>query len=113
MGAPIAIEFLYGRAGGRPAAAEEALRQALEATAADVELRYTEVYDAEDAARKRCLGSPSIRVAGRDVEYGDFEPPEYQAGPRYYNTPEGWKPFPHARLIANAILEAVHRQAGS
>lgn len=105
------IEFLYSRAAGRGKDAEEALRQAIEATEADVEIVYTEVADGEDAKRKKCLGSPSIRVDGIDVEYGDREPDEYQAGSRYYNTPHGWKPFPHARLIANTILEAQARAA--
>ena len=54
----------------------------------------------------------SIRVNGLDVEYGDREPDEYQAGMRYYNTPDGWKPYPHARLIANLIVEQQAKEAG-
>jgi hypothetical protein len=103
------IEFLYSKSTGRSPEAEEALRQALEATEIEAEVVYTEVLDSEDAKQKRFLGSPSIRVAGIDVEYGDREPDEYQAGTRYYNTPQGWKPYPHARLIANTILEAQAR----
>ena len=99
------IEFLYSKATGRSADAEEALRLALEATDPNIDVVYTEVDGTEDAKDKRFLGSPSIRVDGIDVEYGDREPDEYQAGTRYYNTPAGWKPFPHARLIANTILE--------
>ena len=99
------IEFLYSKSTGRSAEAEEALRLALEATDTGIEVVYTEVDGMEDAKAKRFLGSPSIRVDGIDVEYGDREPDEYQAGTRYYNTPAGWKPFPHARLIANTILE--------
>ena len=56
------------------------------------------------------LGTPSIRVEGKDVEYGDRPPEEVQIGTRYYNTPEGWKPYPHTKLIANAILEAHNRK---
>lgn len=105
------IEFLYSKAAGRGAQAEEALRQALEATDPTIEVVYTEVDGSEDARDKRFLGSPSLRVEGIDVEYGDREPDEYQAGTRYYNTPEGWKPYPHARMIANTILEVQARQA--
>lgn len=105
------IEFLYSKATGRAAAAEEALRLALEATDPAIEVIYTEVDGSEDARDKKFLGSPSIRVNGVDVEYGDREPDEYQAGTRYYNTPEGWKPYPHARLIANTILELQAREA--
>lgn len=99
------IEFMYSKATGRGAEAEEALKMAIESTGADTEVVYTEVDGMEDAKDKKFLGSPSIRVNGVDVEYGDREPDEYQAGTRYYNSPQGWKPFPHARLIANTILE--------
>ena len=105
------IEFLYSRQAGRSAEAEEALRLAIEASEVDCEVTYTEVDGMEDARNKKFLGSPSIRVAGVDVEYGEREPDEYQAGTRYYNTAEGWKPYPHARLIANTILEMADRQA--
>src|SRR5215213_7807715 len=107
------IEFFYSRTTGRSNEAEESLRQAIEATEVNADVVYTEVYDSEDARAKRCLGSPSIRVNGIDVEYGEREPDEYQAGTRYYNTPDGWKPYPHARLIANTILEALHREQAS
>lgn len=99
------IDFMYSKATGRGKEAEEALRLALEATDPNIEVVYTEIEGSEEAKEKRFLGSPSIRVNGIDVEYGDREPDEYQAGVRYYNTPQGWKPYPHARLIANTILE--------
>mgnify|MGYP001274367164 FL=1 len=105
------IEFLYSKATGRTAQAEEALRQALEATDPTIEVMYTEVDGMEDARDRQFLGSPSIRVNGIDVEYGDRAPDEYQSGTRYYNTPEGWKPYPHARLIANTIVEIQAREA--
>ncbi len=103
------IEFLFSKSTGRGKEAEEALKQAIEATEIGAEVTYTEVADSEDAKHKRFLGSPSVRVNGIDVEYGDREPDEYQAGTRYYNTPQGWKPFPHARLIANTIIEQQKR----
>jgi len=104
------IEFLYARQTGRPEAAEEALRWAIEATGVDAEITYTEVDGMEDARTKRFLGSPSIRIEGLDVEYAEREPDEYQAGVRYYNSPDGWKAHPHARLIANVILETMSKQ---
>jgi hypothetical protein len=108
------IEFLYSRQGGRHPEAEEALRLALEATGLDASVvSYTEVDGGEDARDKKFLGNPSIRVNGIDVEYGEREPDEYQAGTRYYNTPQGWKPYPHARLIANTILEQQEKAAKS
>ena len=107
------IEFLYSKSTGRGKEAEEALKQAIEATELNIDVIYTEISDSEEAKTKKFLGSPSIRVEGIDVEYGDREPDEYQAGTRYYNTPQGWKPYPHARLIANTILEMSERQKKS
>jgi hypothetical protein len=102
----VKIQFLYARQTGRSDRAEAELAQALDATGLDASvIEYVEVVDSEDAKAKRFLGNPSIRVNGFDVEYGDREPDEYQAGMRYYNTPEGWKPYPHAKLIANLIVE--------
>ena len=103
------IEYQYTRASGRSEKVEEALRLAIEATGADAEVVYTEIQDSEEAKARRCLGSPTVRVEGIDVEYGDREPEEYTSGGRYYNTPEGWKPYPHAKLIANTIVEVMHR----
>jgi hypothetical protein len=107
------IEFFYSRQTGIVPQAQAALIEAIEATGVPAEVVYTEVQDSEDAMAKRCLGSPTIRVNGIDVEYGEREPEEYQAGTRYYNTPDGWKPYPHARLIANMILEVQHRAGQS
>ena len=106
------IDFLYSKSTGRSAEAEEAVRMAIESTDPTIEVVYTEINDSEEAKTKRFLGSPSIRVDGIDVEYGDREPDEYQAGTRYYNTPQGWKPYPHARLIANTILEIQAKSKG-
>ncbi|MCA9822620.1 MAG: hypothetical protein R3B97_12980 [Dehalococcoidia bacterium] len=108
------IQHFYGRQDGRTAKADAELAQALEATGLDGSVvEYIEVTDSEDAKAKRFLGNPTIRVNGLDVEYGDREPDEYQAGMRYYNTAEGWKPFPHARLIANVIIEQQAKEAKS
>jgi hypothetical protein len=102
----VKIHFYYARQTGRSDKAEAELASALEATGLDSSVvEYIEVTDSEDAKDKKFLGNPSIRVNGLDVEYGDREPDEYQAGMRYYNTIEGWKPYPHARLIANLIVE--------
>jgi hypothetical protein len=73
------------------------------------------VGDYEDAKAKRCFGSPTIRVNGMDVEYGDREPEEFTAGCRYYNTPDGWQPLPRKELVVRGIDTALRREqsAGS
>lgn len=97
------IEYLYTKSIGRSPQTDEALAEAIAATGVDAEITYTEVTDMEDARNKKFLGSPSLRVGGFDVEYAEREPDEYQAGTRYYNTYEGWKPYPTAGLIEKMI----------
>lgn len=104
------LEYYYARGSKRPPEADEAVRLALEATDPTIEVVHIEVDGMEDAKEKRFLGTPTIRINGVDVEYGEREPEEYQNGTRYYNTPQGWKPYPHARLIANTILELQNRE---
>jgi hypothetical protein len=66
----------------------------------------------EEAIRHRCLGSPTIRVEGFDVEYAEREPPERTAGARFYSTPAGWQRLPEQGMILFAINEAKLRLAG-
>jgi hypothetical protein len=68
------------------------------------------VGDYEDAKAKRCFGSPTIRVNGMDVEYGDREPEEFTTGCRYYNTPDGWQPLPRKDLVLRGIETAARRE---
>ena len=103
------IDFMYSRATGIGKEADEAMKQAIEATGVAAEVTYTEINDGEEAKKMRFLGSPTIRVNGIDVEYGEREPEEYNAGTRYYNSPAGWKPYPHAKMVANMIIEEMHR----
>lgn len=106
------LDYYYAKGSKRPAEADEAVRLALEATDLPIEVSYIEVEDSEDAKTKRFFGTPTIRIDGVDVEYGEREAEEYQMGTRYYNTPQGWKPYPHARMIANTILEVQNRKKG-
>jgi hypothetical protein len=110
--AKLKIDFMYSRVTGKGEGAEQSLKEALEATGAESEVVYSEINDGEEAKARRFLGSPTIRVNGVDVEYGEREPEEYNAGARFYNSPEGWRPFPHAKMVANMILEQLHRDEG-
>ena len=75
------------------------------------ELETIEVASDDEARALRCLGSPTIRVDGLDIEYGEREPPETTVGERYYSTPEGWGRLPTAGMIGFAIREAQSRLA--
>ena len=79
---------------------------------ADAAIEVLRVASDDEAMRHRCLGSPTIRVEGFDVEYAEREPPERTAGARYYSTPAGWQRLPEQGMILFAINEARLRLAG-
>lgn len=68
------------------------------------------IGDYEDAKARRFFGSPTVRVNGMDVEYGDREPEEFATSCRYYNSPEGWLPLPSKGLVLRGIETALRRQ---
>ncbi|MEX1022666.1 MAG: hypothetical protein WD058_05920 [Dehalococcoidia bacterium] len=79
----------------------------------DVEVQETMIRDDEEAMAVRCIGSPTIRVNGYDVEYMEREPDERSAGVRYYNTPAGWKPVPEKGMIVRSLQKAKEMEAGT
>jgi hypothetical protein len=89
------------------------LKEAMEEAGVDVEVTESVIRDDEDAIAVRCIGSPTIRIDGFDVEYMEREPDERSAGLRYFNTPAGWKPVPEKGMIVRALARAKEREAGS
>jgi glutaredoxin len=105
------IEVFFGRSCPHQEATRQVLAEALaEAGAADAEVVSVQVEGPEEARARKMLGSPTIRVNGVDVEYGDREPDETSAGCRYFATPEGWKPVPPRGLIVRALTTALARE---
>lgn len=100
------VEVYWSPSCPHRAAVEEIVKKALSEAGVDVPVTYIEVTGPEDAKTKRCLGSPTIRVDGLDVEYGNREPDETTPGCRYYNTPEGWVPLPPKGMIVRALSTA-------
>ncbi|MDA0351553.1 MAG: hypothetical protein O3A10_04980 [Chloroflexi bacterium] len=90
------------------------LREALDDSGLqEVQVEETTIRDDEDAIKIKCLGSPTIRINGFDVEYQEREPDETTAGVRYYNTPAGWKSVPEKGIILRAIDKAIEAEAAS
>lgn len=76
-----------------------------EAGVANPEIETRVVTSVDDAQAVRCLGSPTIRIEGLDVEYGEREPPETTNGERFYSTSEGWGRMPTVGMIVFSINE--------
>ncbi|MBG93062.1 MAG: DUF2703 domain-containing protein [Chloroflexi bacterium] len=89
-----------------------AIRQLLQEAIAEAGVSSTTVDETiirsdEEAIAIKCLGSPTIRINGLDIEYREREPEETTAGVRYYNTPAGWKSIPEKGLIIRALERAL------
>jgi hypothetical protein len=94
-------------------AVREVIRAALEEAGMPGQpVEETVIRDDEDAIAARCIGSPTIRVDGMDVEYMEREPEERSAGVRYFSTPSGWKPVPERGMLVRAFQAARERDAG-
>jgi len=73
----------------------------------DADVRRVEVRDADVAAEQRFLGSPTVRVNGRDVEPGADERDEFVYACRVYRTPTGFRGQPEESWLRDA-LEPPH-----
>ena len=68
---------------------------------ADVELLRVDSLDA--AVERGFLGSPSVRVDGRDIEPGAADRTDYGLKCRLYPTPEGLRGTPPEPLLLAAL----------
>ncbi|HKI91952.1 MAG TPA: hypothetical protein VJ986_06600 [Gaiellaceae bacterium] len=64
------------------------------------------VEDVETAERLRFLGSPTIRVDGRDVEPGADERESFALSCRVYPSPDGTSGLPPRSWIRSALERA-------
>ena len=68
-----------------------------------VELKLVKVADPATAARERFLGSPSIRIDGRDIEPGAQTRTDYALACRVYHTDHGSSGQPDERWLRTAL----------
>jgi hypothetical protein len=77
--------------------------------AADVQLVYIEQQQAD---ARHFLGSPSIRVDGRDIEPGAETRRDYAFSCRLYSTARGLGPLPDQAWLRDALVARTQRVAG-
>jgi hypothetical protein len=73
---------------------------------AEADVRLVDVPDPETAKRTRFLGSPTIRVNGRDIEPGADERREFVLSCRVFRTDGGLTGEPDPRWLHDALLQA-------
>ena len=105
----IRVKFLFVE--GCPASGPtlKLLRQVIRDMGVPARVKIVRLVDPDSAREQRFLGSPSIRIDGRDLEGG--EPGEatlYGCGCRLYREQEPGMPTgtPSRKLIARALLAA-------
>jgi hypothetical protein len=67
------------------------------------EIRMIEVPDVEAARRERFLGSPTVRVDGRDIEPGADDREEFMLACRVYKLDSGYSGRPDERWLRDAL----------
>ena len=75
----------------------------------DSELRTRLIVDQAAAEQARFLGSPTVRVDGRDVEPGSEPAAEYVVGCRLYRLEHRFAGQPEEDWVREALLEAAGR----
>jgi hypothetical protein len=84
----------------------ELVRRVIAARGAGATVRRIDVPDAEAAAAQRFLGSPTIRVNGRDVEPGVARRDRYALSCRIYRTDSGLRGEPDEHWLHEALSNA-------
>jgi hypothetical protein len=102
------IEFLYDPDCPSHEAALDRLRSAMEDLGSAATVSVLAVTSHEQAHRLRFLGSPTIRVDGRDIDDGSADREDFSLTCRAYVRPDGRiSPLPPETLIRDALLRAA------
>jgi hypothetical protein len=102
------VEILYFEGCPHWEAAQALVEDVVDRLAVDADIRLVAVADPQDAASKRFLGSPTVRVDGRDVEPGADTRADFSYACRGYRSDGGLSGLPERRFIVAALAEATH-----
>jgi hypothetical protein len=97
------IEVLYFEGCPNHEQLLERLPRLLEREGIDAEIVLRKVSDPEHAQHERFLGSPTIRVNGRDIDPRAANRSDYGLKCRIYQTPEGLTGLPPDKWILAAL----------
>jgi hypothetical protein len=98
------VEILYFEECPNYVAARELVERVAAELGLEPELRMVDVETPEDAERLRFLGSPTVRVGGRDVEPGADERVAFVRACRVYRTPAGLRGTPDEAWVRETLL---------
>jgi hypothetical protein len=95
------LEILYFEGCPHYEGAQALVKRVSDELGLSPEIRLLNVSDVDAAERLRFLGSPTIRVDGRDVEPGADERQEFALACRVYDAGAG---LPDERLVRDALV---------
>ncbi|RME24412.1 MAG: DUF2703 domain-containing protein [Candidatus Zixiibacteriota bacterium] len=101
------IEILYFDGCPNHGAAVQLVDETLKELQLDATVEEVEVKNNEEAVAKRFLGSPSIRVDGRDLEVEENEHTEYAMRCRVYRHGDTFSGLPDKELLVKALRQAA------
>ena len=100
------IELLYFDGCPNHEAFMPQLRTLLDGAGVDEEVHLVRVESEDEAQAAGFLGSPSLRLDGRDVEPGAAERSDFGLKCRLYQTPVGLSGTPPQELVLAALADA-------
>ena len=98
------LEILYFDGCPTYEAAEKTLRDVFADKGLEADVELVAVNTDEEARRLRFPGSPTIRVAGKDL-FPTEEREDWRLGCRVYTTPEGLRGSPTAEMFEEALTK--------
>lgn len=105
------IEVLYFQGCPNHEPAFETVLSAVKELAVEATIERVEVGTEAEAVAKRFLGSPSVRIDGRDIEAQDDPDLPYSLRCRRYQTGDGFSGCPPTDMVKQAIRLAVQGHA--
>jgi hypothetical protein len=102
----VKVELLYFDGCPNYVALAPRLRHMVESAGVSAGIELRRVVTEEEARRLRFLGSPTVRVDGRDVESGAGRRDDWGLKCRLYRGPEGLLGLPADELIVAAVDRA-------
>jgi hypothetical protein len=101
------VEILYFEGCPNHEAARALVERVAGELGVEPEIEVVQVPDADAAAQLRFLGSPTVRVNGRDVEPGAEERGDFIFSCRVYRSERGLSGQPEVSWVRKALSEAA------
>lgn len=100
------IELLYFDGCPNHEKAEARLKELMKELGIQAPIRRIRVEDEASAVNRRFIGSPTIRINGKDVDPNASRDTQYGLKCRIFRTPKGFQGVPPDEWIRSALLQA-------